>query len=76
MRLKLMEKIDIALTFLQQATTNRETLLMKYFEVFNIEVDKFKLKEFSLKLKHIIHLYEILELLMIDELAKKTDPRF
>ena len=38
LRLELIEKIDMALTFLQQAGANRELPLLKYLSIFKINV--------------------------------------
>ncbi len=73
-RLELLEKIDMALAFLQQAGADRELELEKYLAVFKIKVKGLPLK--GLAIKHVVHLYETLEGLVLEELVEETDSRY
>ena len=76
MRLELLEKIDIALTFLQQAGAEATLPLLKYFNIFKINANKLKLDGLGLSVKHIVDLFEILEALVFEELVSETNPLY
>lgn len=71
-----MEKVDIALDLLQPSGAQKEIPLLSYFKGFRINTGKIKLDDIGLQLKHIVHLYEILEALLFDDLEKQTNPEF
>ncbi len=56
-RLELLEKLDMAMTFLQQAGAERELELLRYFAIFKINTAKLRIE--GLAVKHVVHLYEI-----------------
>ena len=50
--------------------------MLKYFKIFKINAARFKLDQLDLRLKHIVHLFEILEGLVMDDLIQYTNPRY
>ena len=76
LRLELIEKINMALTFLQQAGAKRELPLLNYLSIFKINVEKFKFDQMDLRVMHIVHLFEVLEGLLFEDLIAETNPRY
>lgn len=76
LRLQLLEKIDLAMTFLQQAGANPDMELLHYFKIFKINASKLGLDGLGLCVKHIVHLYEVFEALVFEELVEETNPLY
>ena len=77
MRFELIEKLDVAMTFLQKVGAKVEQPLLKFLEMFQIRLSfAEELKDARFHVKHIVGIYELIEMQLSAKLLLELNPRF